>query len=104
MKFATIINKKLSLTTTIIIDNTIYAKHLEMIMNSGFEITDSFFNFIQDIIGENKLGEKNDLIVSVIDTDESYKFFNPLDKIKKYLSEMNNYSYNDSIDSNTNND
>ena len=70
MKIATIINPSLSKQTNIILENTSFSKDIKTVCDKSFKPTHVFFDFVEDLIGKNKLGDIVDCYVDEIKLDK----------------------------------
>ena len=53
-----------------------------------------FFDFVEDLIGKNKLGDITDCYVAIIDTDQVNDYIDPMNKllgILQIVNKDNNY-------------
>lgn len=89
MKIATIINPLLSKQTNIILENTSFSKDIKTVCNKSFKSTNVFFDFVEDLIGKNKLGDITDCYVAIIDTDQVNDYIDPMNKLLGILQIVN---------------
>lgn len=94
MKIATIINPSLSKQTNVILENTSFSKDIKIVCDKSFKPTNVFFDFVEDLIGKNKLGDISDCYVAIIDTDQVNDYIDPMNKllgILQIVNKDNNY-------------
>lgn len=89
MKIATIINPSLSKQANIILENTSFSKDIKAVCNKSFKPTNVFFDFVEDLIGKNKLGDIVDCYVAIIDTDKVNDYIDPVNKLLGILQITN---------------
>lgn len=89
MKIATIINPKESKQTNIILKNTIYEKNSNLVHNANFKLNKEFFDFVEDLIGKNKIGSINDCFVSITDYEKLNEYIDPINKLLGVLHRVN---------------
>jgi len=85
MKVATIINPSTNKQINVILENTVYAKDIMLVQQNGFKVTPDFFNFVKDIVGNEKIGDIDDCLVSIIDTNNTEQFIDPISMILSIL-------------------
>lgn len=90
MKLATIINPSKSIKITIIIDNTIYNKKTELVRDSHFKLQQPFFDFVNSLTNGPKIGNIEDCLVVIIDTNDVNNFFNPLNDVINTIYKLKN--------------
>ena len=89
MKIATIINPSLSKQTNVILENTSFSKDIKAVCDKSFKHTNVFFDFVEDLIGKNKLGDIVDCYVAIIDTDQVNDYIDPMNKLLGILQIVN---------------
>lgn len=90
MKLATIINPSKSIKITIIIDNTIYSKKTELVRDSHFKLQQPFFDFVNTLTNGPKIGNIEDCLVVIIDTNDIHNFFSPLNDVINMIYKLKN--------------
>ena len=89
MKIATIINPSLSKQTNIILENTSFSKDIKTDCDKSFKPPQVFFDFVEDLIGKNKIGDIVDCYVAIIDTDQVNDYIDPMNKLLSILQIVN---------------
>ena len=83
MKIVSIINISKGMQFNIDVTNTIYASHIEFVNDHMFNLQSQFFDFVETIIGKNKLGNIEDCKAIFIDIDNVE---NPMITLAKMIS------------------
>lgn len=88
MKIASIINPHESKQVNVILQNTSYSNHIELVHDSHFKLTSEFFEFVEDLIGKGKIGNIEDCLVSIVDYKKIDEYIDPMNKLLQVLSKV----------------